>query len=78
LCFYLASWSTIIVVEAAYCWAPSNAYKDKPAPFPESPEGQKEFWEQVNQMVMATPEGRGIGLFWWEPVVAASTGAFTL
>jgi arabinogalactan endo-1,4-beta-galactosidase len=32
----------IIVVEAAYNWAPAE-YKNKNAPFPESPAGQKEF-----------------------------------
>jgi arabinogalactan endo-1,4-beta-galactosidase len=64
----------IIVVEAAYCWAPSSSYRNKPAPFPETPEGQKEFWEEVNRMVLTTPEGRGIGLFWWEPAVAGGRG----
>jgi arabinogalactan endo-1,4-beta-galactosidase len=63
----------IIVVEAAYNWTPGN-YRNKPAPFPETPEGQKEFWEEVNRMVLATPEGRGIGLFWWEPAVAGRGG----
>src|SRR4029077_16171071 len=32
----------IIVVEAAYNWRPAE-YRTKPAPFPETPEGQKEF-----------------------------------
>src|ERR1017187_1231961 len=64
----------IIVVEAAYCWAPSSSYRNKPAPFPETPEGQKEFWEEVNRIVLTTPEGRGIGLFWWEPAVAGGRG----
>ncbi len=64
----------IIVVEAAYNWMPGN-YRNKLAPFPESPEGQKEFWESVNQMVMATPDGRGIGVFWWEPAVTGNLAA---
>ncbi|SPE31076.1 Arabinogalactan endo-1,4-beta-galactosidase [Candidatus Sulfopaludibacter sp. SbA3] len=63
----------IIVVEAAYNWTPGN-YRSKPGPFPESPEGQKEFWEEVNRAVQATPDGRGIGLFWWEPAVAGGRG----
>jgi arabinogalactan endo-1,4-beta-galactosidase len=58
----------IIVVEAAYNWTPGN-YRGKPAPFPETPEGQKEFWEEVNRAVQAAPDGRGIGVFWWEPAV---------
>jgi arabinogalactan endo-1,4-beta-galactosidase len=58
----------IIVVEAAYNWRPAE-YAGKPAPFPETPEGQKEFFDQVNRIVMSTPENRGKGLFWWEPAV---------
>ena len=27
-----------------------------PAPFPETPEGQKQFWEEVNRIVMETPD----------------------
>jgi len=58
----------IIVVEAAYNWQPGN-YVGKPAPFPESPEGQREFLDEVNRVVMETPNGRGKGVFWWEPAV---------
>lgn len=59
----------IILVEVAYCWRPTQ-YRDKPAPFPESPEGQREFLEEVNRVVLATPDHRGIGIFWWEPAVS--------
>jgi arabinogalactan endo-1,4-beta-galactosidase len=58
----------IILVEVAYCWRPTE-YKTKSAPFPESPEGQKEFLDEVNRIVLATPDNRGIGIFWWEPAV---------
>jgi arabinogalactan endo-1,4-beta-galactosidase len=58
----------IVVVETAYNWKPGN-YLNKPAPFPESPEGQREFLDEVNRVVMATPNGRGKGIFWWEPAV---------
>jgi len=58
----------IMVVEAAYNWTPGN-YKSKPAPFPESPEGQRQFLDEVNRVVQETPDGRGIGVFWWEPAV---------
>ena len=60
----------IIVVEAAYNWRPAE-YRNKPAPFPETPEGQKEFLDEVNRVVLATPNNRGKGLFWWEPAVPA-------
>jgi arabinogalactan endo-1,4-beta-galactosidase len=58
----------IILAEVAYCWRPTE-YRDKNAPFPETPEGQKEFLDEVNRIVLATPDNRGIGIFWWEPAV---------
>ena len=58
----------IVVVETAYNWQPSE-YRDKPAPWPETPAGQKEFLEAVNRAVLNTPHRRGIGIFWWEPAV---------
>ena len=64
----------IFVVEAAYNWKPAE-YKTKPAPFPESPEGQKQFLEEVNRIVQETPDGRGKGVFWWEPAVTGSLGS---
>jgi arabinogalactan endo-1,4-beta-galactosidase len=64
----------IIVVETAYNWRPAE-YRDKPAPFPETPEGQKEFLEEVNRAVLATPNNRGKGVFWWEPAVAGLRNA---
>jgi arabinogalactan endo-1,4-beta-galactosidase len=58
----------IIVVETAYNWKPGN-YVDKPGPFPESPQGQRDFLEELNRVVQETPNGRGKGVFWWEPAV---------
>jgi arabinogalactan endo-1,4-beta-galactosidase len=58
----------IIIVETAYNWKPGN-YISKPAPFPESPEGQREFLDELNRVVMETPNGLGKGVFWWEPAV---------
>jgi arabinogalactan endo-1,4-beta-galactosidase len=58
----------IIVVEVAYNWRPAE-YKNKPAPFPESPEGQRDFLAELNRLVLSTPHGRGKGVFWWEPAV---------
>jgi arabinogalactan endo-1,4-beta-galactosidase len=52
----------------AYCWRPTE-YKNKPGPFPETPAGQREFLDEVNRIVLATPHQRGIGIFWWEPAV---------
>ncbi|MGB6356002.1 MAG: glycosyl hydrolase 53 family protein [Steroidobacteraceae bacterium] len=58
----------IIVVETAYNWRPTE-YLGKPAPFPESPDGQRQFLDELNRVVMQTPNGRGKGIFWWEPAV---------
>jgi arabinogalactan endo-1,4-beta-galactosidase len=63
----------IWVVEAAYNWQPRE-YAKKPAPFPESPEGQKEFLDEVNRAVQATPLGLGKGIFWWEAAVSGARG----
>ena len=56
----------IILVEVAYCSLPTE-YKDKKAPFAETPEGQKEFLQEVNNIVLQTPDNLGAGIFWWEP-----------
>lgn len=58
----------IFVVEVAYNWRPAE-YTTKPAPFPESPDGQKQFLEEVNRVVQEVPGGLGKGIFWWEPAV---------
>jgi arabinogalactan endo-1,4-beta-galactosidase len=60
----------IILAEVAYCASPTE-YRNKPAPFPETPEGQKEFLNEVNNIVLSTPDNLGVGIFWWEP---ATTG----
>ena len=56
----------IILVEVAYNSEPSE-YLDKPAPFPETPEGQRQFLAEIHRLVLNTPNNRGKGVFWWEP-----------
>jgi arabinogalactan endo-1,4-beta-galactosidase len=63
----------IWVVEAAYNWQPRE-YTKKPAPFAESPEGQREFLDEVNRAVQAAPLGLGKGIFWWEAAVSGARG----
>lgn len=58
----------IMIVEAAYHWR-ATAYKNKLSPFPETPDGQRRFLEEVNRVVLSTPDNRGKGVFWWEPAV---------
>lgn len=57
----------VIVVETGYFWRPSRYFRTTPPPFPETPEGQKQWLEAVNDAVMSTPGGHGKGVFWWEP-----------
>jgi len=61
----------IILVEVAYNYTPAE-YKSKRAPFAETPEGQKEFLDEVNRIVLNTPDNLGVGIFWWEPATMAS------
>ena len=56
----------IMLVEVAYNMEPSE-YEDRPEPFPETPEGQRQFLEEVHRLVLNTPHNRGKGIFWWEP-----------
>jgi arabinogalactan endo-1,4-beta-galactosidase len=58
----------IVVVETAYSWRADN-YPRKPGPYPETPEGQRDFLQALARVVAATPNGLGKGLFWWEPAV---------
>ncbi|MGO9641280.1 MAG: arabinogalactan endo-beta-1,4-galactanase [Candidatus Acidiferrales bacterium] len=64
----------IIVVEAAYSWTPAN-YTKKPGPFPETPDGQAQFLDELNRVVQETPDGLGAGVFWWEPAVSGPLGS---
>jgi len=64
----------IILVEVAYHWRQNGEYGTSPTPFPQTPEGQKEFLEEVNRLVLATPNGLGKGIFWWEPAVPLRPG----
>ena len=56
----------IIMVEVAYNCEPAE-YRKRPAPFPETPEGQRQFLDEVHRLVLSTPYNRGKGVFWWEP-----------
>ncbi len=59
----------VYVVETAYNWRPGRNFREIAAPFPESPEGQRDFLEAVTRTVMSVPDGHGMGVFWWEPAV---------
>ncbi|MFP4281731.1 MAG: arabinogalactan endo-beta-1,4-galactanase [Opitutales bacterium] len=63
----------MMVVETAYCWRPTE-YREHPAPFPETPEGQRDFLAAVHDIVLGVPDGLGTGIFWWEPMVPIRPG----
>ena len=64
----------IILVETAYHWQPSE-YKDTIAPYPETPAGQREFLESVNETLLNISSSKIKGIFWWEPAVEGGLGA---
>jgi arabinogalactan endo-1,4-beta-galactosidase len=64
----------VILVEVAYCSSPTE-YRNRPAPFPETPEGQRQFLEEVNNIVLNTPGNLGAGVFWWEPATMGGRSA---
>lgn len=63
----------VMVVETAYCWRPTE-YLEHPAPFPETPEGQRDFLAAVHDILLEVPDGLGTGIFWWEPMVPIRPG----
>lgn len=60
----------VLVIETGYYSVPSEYFEKKgiESAFPETPEGQKEWLQSVNEIVMAVPDNRGLGVFWWEPM----------
>jgi arabinogalactan endo-1,4-beta-galactosidase len=64
----------VIVVETAYHWQPNRETAATAKPFPETPGGQRDFLDEVTRAVMAVPDGRGKGIFWWEPAVGSRRG----
>ena len=65
----------VIVVETAYYWKENGETQNKLRPYPETPEGQRDFLDAVTQAVMNTPQGHGKGVFWWEPAVQGNLAA---
>jgi arabinogalactan endo-1,4-beta-galactosidase len=60
----------IIVVEGAYNWRPAE-YTEPGAlpPFPETPEGQRDYLESVHETLLGIGSSKIKGFFWWEPAV---------
>lgn len=66
----------IVIVETAYNWRPARESGGKAEPFPETPEGQREFLEELTRVALANEHCAGI--FWWEPATlrTSSRGFF--
>ena len=64
----------VIVVETAYNHVPGE-YLHKPAPFPETPQGQKEYLQSLVRTVLSVSSTKVKGIFWWEPAVVGGLGA---
>jgi arabinogalactan endo-1,4-beta-galactosidase len=62
----------VMVVETAYNWRPARESAERPGPFPETPEGQREFFEELTRTVLANEHC--LGIFWWEPAVGPRGG----
>ena len=55
----------IVVVETAYPWR--EDVEGAEMAWPQTPQGQKKFLEDVVRAVGSTPHGLGMGVFWWYP-----------
>ena len=66
----------VIVTETGYYSRDGRYFKELPPPFPETPEGQRDWLAAVNDIVMSVPDGRGRGVFWWEPGRTGPRGYF--
>lgn len=73
----------VIVVEAAYAWtldncdAAENSFQQKELQdggYPASPQGQAAYLRDLLGAVRAVPDGRGKGVFYWEPTWIVAPG----
>jgi arabinogalactan endo-1,4-beta-galactosidase len=63
----------IFVVETAYNWQPARESADRVGPFPETPQGQRDFLDEVTRIALQTPDQRCKGIFWWEPATSRTS-----
>ncbi len=58
----------VMVVETAYPWKSDSHWEGKKnLDWPMTPEGQRQFVEDVNRAVRDLPDGLGAGVCWWHP-----------
>ena len=69
-------WNTyhknVVVAETAYDWRTGEDFKGKAPPFPQTPEGQRDFLAALDRVVREAPGGKVRGIFWWEPMAGGS------
>lgn len=63
----------VMIVETAHAWRIAehgfiDRVQERIAGVPATPEGQRRVLELVEQIVAAVPDGRGLGLYYWEPL----------
>jgi arabinogalactan endo-1,4-beta-galactosidase len=58
----------IIVVETAYDWKTGEDFKGRKPPFPQTPDGQRDYLRALEKTIVDSPGGRCLGVFWWEPM----------
>lgn len=64
----------IIIAETAYNWQQARETAGRVGPFPETPEGQREFLDELTRVALGAPDERCKGIFWWEPAVGTRGG----
>ena len=69
-------WNTyhknVVVAETAYDWRTGEDFKGKAAPFPQTPEGQRDFLAALDRVVREAPGGKVRGIFGWEPMAGGA------
>lgn len=62
----------VMVVETAYHWRTNRETEGKAMPFPETPQGQRDFLDELTRIALQSERCKGI--FWWEPAVGRRGG----
>jgi arabinogalactan endo-1,4-beta-galactosidase len=62
----------IMIVETAYHWRPNRETAGRTMPFSETPQGQRDFLEELTRLALQSE--RCTGIFWWEPAVGPRGG----
>jgi len=55
---------SVVVAETAYDWRTGEDFKGKLVPFPQTPEGQRDFLEALGRVVREAPGSKVRGIFW--------------